>query len=383
MATHRHRRTPSTVVNSTIWLVAREQASMSHDVALVVDSMTEEGEEIAKRWGLHLHVLNWGLRDYHRGFRRMLSEQRPDVLHLHSTFTPQLAVAARLADRAGIPYVITPHGGVSPHVLRRGWAKKTIYSHLVERPRFRRAAAITALQPDEVREIKAFVPTHPSPPTIVPSHIDGHLAGIPATSSREGPVIFLGRLDLWHKGLHRWVEIAARLPDVRFEIYGEGPDRDELERRSPPNVLFRDPVFGAEKHRLLASAAMYLQTSRWDAFPVSICEAMLPFDRARRARTRSRPPARPRSGGHSARHRTRRPAECRCASRRRQGLRPGALLRPRRGLRLHDRLCRREPERRLTGFPADYRRPSAAALPVPGRQRPPAAAQPGVDAEAA
>jgi glycosyltransferase involved in cell wall biosynthesis len=43
---------------------------------------------------------------------------------------------------------------------------------------------------------------------------------------------------------------------------------------SPTNVYFHKPVFEEEKFDVLVNASLYIQTSRWEGFPVSIVEAM-------------------------------------------------------------------------------------------------------------
>ena len=92
-------------------------------------------------------------------------------------------------------------------------------------------------------------------------------------------LLFLGRFDVVHKGLDILVEIARFLSEVDFHLYGneELKTKNQLTRlqySSPPNVYFHKPVFEEEKLQVLANSSLYIQTSRWEGFPVSIVEAM-------------------------------------------------------------------------------------------------------------
>ena len=91
--------------------------------------------------------------------------------------------------------------------------------------------------------------------------------------------MFLGRFEIFQKGIDDLVEMGRHAPDVDVELYGavlpEFKDAvDRLRGSAPGNVTFHAPVFGAEKVRLLRGASLYVQLSRFEGFPVSIGEAM-------------------------------------------------------------------------------------------------------------
>jgi glycosyltransferase involved in cell wall biosynthesis len=261
-------------VNAVVWTLAGEQALAGHDVVIALGDPTADAREFAAQRGLRLEPFPSGLRAFEGRLRDLLHSWRPEVAHLHSVFTPRLAVAAWLLRRADIPYVVTPHGGVSPRVLHRNRLKKVAYSALVERRRMTLAAALTAVVAEEVQEIESFAPRHRGPITILPNPVAKPRTS-PTARPADGPVVFLGRIVIETKGLDRLLSIARCLPDVAFDVYGDGPDRAALAAQAPPNLTLRDPVFGSAKASVLASARLYLQPSRWDALPVSLLEAMM------------------------------------------------------------------------------------------------------------
>jgi len=69
----------------------------------------------------------------------------PGVLHLHSPYFPPNARLARWARRRGLPYVITPHGALSPGEIRQRWYLKLPYKYLVELPALNRAVFVHAV----------------------------------------------------------------------------------------------------------------------------------------------------------------------------------------------------------------------------------------------
>jgi glycosyltransferase involved in cell wall biosynthesis len=260
-------------VNAVVWLVGAAQAAAGHDVTLVVDDATTEDQRVdAERRGVRL------LESGRDGWPRGAPGLRPDVVHVHSVFMPrQIGLAIRLA-RRGIPYVVTPHGGLGPDELARRRHRKAVYAALVERRRVRRAAAVTALTAAERRAVVAFCPAVSDRIVEVPNPVDdavlesgrwrGDLGGRRA--------VFLGRFDVEHKGLDRVGAVAASAPEWRFELFGR-PDEGWAELVAaglPPNVHVHEPVHGEAKLEILRGASVYLQLSRWEGFSVSLAEAM-------------------------------------------------------------------------------------------------------------
>ncbi len=92
-----------------------------------------------------------------------------------------------------------------------------------------------------------------------------------------GPVaLTLARLDP-QKGLEVLVAAAAQVPDVRFAIAGEGPERPALEREIARLGLGdRVVLLGRREDApdLLAACDLFVLPSRFEGLPVSVVEAM-------------------------------------------------------------------------------------------------------------
>jgi glycosyltransferase involved in cell wall biosynthesis len=207
-----------------------------------------------------------------------LAAIEPDIVHVHSVFVPKQASLAKNLIRRKIPYVVTPHGGLD---FRRSRLKKILYSAVLEKPRFRSASAITIITPKEEEAVRAFVSNYKKNVRWIPNSVETKYL---EKTQWKGNVkakrlVYLGRFDVLHKGLDILVEIARLLPEVSFDLYGSSQAKTQgelqiLQQNLPPNVSFHKPVFDSDKAQVLANASLYIQTSRWEGFGISIAEAM-------------------------------------------------------------------------------------------------------------
>lgn len=210
-----------------------------------------------------------------------------DLVHLHSVFLWPTAVAARTAERAGVPYLLAPRGMLVPDLLkRRGRWRKAAWIRLVERRTLAHAAGLHAtadLEADEARRLGLDLP----PVFIVPNGIDPEP---PPKETPAGPVrdllargpflLYLGRLS-WKKGLDRLIPALARVPDTPLALAGndeEGirPRLEALAREAgvADRVIFLGPVDGADKAALLRGCAALVLPSYSENFGNAVLEAM-------------------------------------------------------------------------------------------------------------
>ncbi|MFF1378389.1 glycosyltransferase [Streptomyces sp. NPDC058308] len=211
-----------------------------------------------------------GLRAEIRDLKRIVDATGPALVHAHSA---KAGLAARLALRGAVPTVFQPHawsfeavGGVTALLARR-W----------ERSAARWTARIVCVSEAEwVTGLRAGIN---GSYTVVPNGVDtGRFR--PATpggppGARVPLVVCVGRLCR-QKGqdvlLRAWPAVAARVPEARLVLVGDGPDADRLRARAGPRVAFAGEA--ADAAPWYRAADVVVLPSRWEGMALAPLEAM-------------------------------------------------------------------------------------------------------------
>lgn len=263
-------------VNVTIWRIASAQAALGHEIHLPVLNATDDDGFAPE---LIRHVVPSGLFRFEKAaLFRLLDRALPDIVHIHSSFVPRHTQLGKFLRARSIPYVLTPHGGLLPQVLRRDRSKKLVYSLLFEKPFVRGASGVTSVTPHELDFIGDFAKPASLRGRWVLNPVSPEIedAGSWIGSSGRPYILFLGRFDTFTKGLDRLLEIARLLPEADFHLFGRSPSKRDAAvlKRGPSNVSIHEPVYGPEKVDILRRATLYIQPSRWEAFSISVAEAL-------------------------------------------------------------------------------------------------------------
>lgn len=216
-----------------------------------------------------------------------------DIVHCHGIYRfPQIA-AGYFARRAGVPYIVRPHGSLDPFVYNQKERKmfKRLFERLFMYKYLNGAAALHFTDREEHERVKFLGLT--SPPVIIPNGID---TGIYARDDLKGcfreeyglenrPIILhLGRLSK-QKGLDLLVPAFARLrceqPDAVLVL--AGPDNDgfkaSLDRWIAAagigdSVRFTGMLRGDAKLAALIDADVFVAPSYFENFGTTVVEAM-------------------------------------------------------------------------------------------------------------
>ncbi len=212
-----------------------------------------------------------------------------DAVHTHAVFLWPLWVAARAAERAGVPYVLSPRGMLERDLIsRKNPFLKALWIASIERHNLERAAAIHVTSAREARELASL--NFNLPPVItIPNGVECVAAtgGAPvsdqlAVTIARGPyVLFLGRVS-WKKGLDRLLRAMPYMPDGQRVLVAGTDDeglRASLESQATglglaDRLVFTGPVDGAAKQALLANAQLLILPSYSENFGNVVLEAM-------------------------------------------------------------------------------------------------------------
>ncbi|MHB1434883.1 MAG: glycosyltransferase family 4 protein [Thermoplasmata archaeon] len=229
---------------------------------------------------------------FFRGLERTLERQRPDLVHVHTFGTHQVAVARRLHRRGGAPFVLTAHfhpiwsiqGGWLRHRLRR------FYDRALAGPVTSAAARLivqTRAEESLLRQLGIPVPpvvvippgrSPLPPPPGSPDAFRRHLGF-------DGPFfLFVGRLAS-NKGLPELVDAFERVgradPALRLVLVGEdggmGPWLTQRISEQGLGARVRWTGYLADESLLAAAmgeAEALVLPSEYEAFGLVLLEAL-------------------------------------------------------------------------------------------------------------
>lgn len=277
----------------TTFMVAG-QLARDHDVEVVSVYRLAEERSLELDPGVRLRVLT-DLRPASLGRLRRPAVARPSRL-IHPAdaryprfnlltdamllrFLRSVRAGVLIGTRPGLNLAIARHGRAEP--IRIGQDHMNLdYPHALREaiadsyPRLDAVSALTQGTAAGYRELLGGgvrVECIPNPaPTV---------GGLRADSG-ERVVAAAGSLDR-RKGFDRllqaWARVAPDHPDWRLRIYGEGPERDALERQIDALGIRRSAELRGHSPRLLEElerASVFAITSRKEGFPMVIVEAM-------------------------------------------------------------------------------------------------------------
>ncbi len=282
--------------------MARAVARLGHQVAIYTTDREMAPEERvplgvpAMRDGVEIRVFRQHApRVFATSFPlyRALAAATPgvDVVHVHSLYLFHDWAAPRLARKAGVPYMVRPHGTLDPFLWKRHRARKRVLEFLFQDRVLRQANAIHYTAAEEMALAAPYV--HGAPGVIVPNGLDlGEYAVLPPQGQFRARhpeigdrriVLFLGRLN-FKKGLDLLVpgfaQACTRHADLHLVI--AGPDDGMLaETRGfvaaagiADRVTFTGMLTGADKLAALADAYCFALPSYSENFGIAIVEAM-------------------------------------------------------------------------------------------------------------
>ena len=218
-----------------------------------------------------------------------------DVVHLNGVWTGVITQAGLLGRLFRKPMVLSPHGMLDAHNMKRRRRFKQWYFRLVEQGNLNALAGFHFLDETEHIGCDWLQPTRELPSLVQPNGIDldaltlrldglpnhGLMAAVAERGARH--IVFLGRLNVI-KGLELQLEVLA---DVRsagqpVHLHWIGPDDGEWpklqELAATLGVIdalhWHGPMYGDERLQWLQAADVVLLTSHYECNSVMAAEAM-------------------------------------------------------------------------------------------------------------
>lgn len=203
-----------------------------------------------------------------------------DVVHIHGTWTPILAVASFLALAKGIPVVVSPHGCLEPWALQHhGW-KKRLALVLYQQRVFAKSSMMVATARQELDSIRRL--RIEGPVAVIPNGVDMPCSAIESPRGNDRKFLFLSRIHPI-KGLPDLVKAWALVRQSGWKVVIAGPDdgghlveiRKQIEALGlMSDFQFAGLVTGDRKEALFAEADVFVLPTYSENFGIAVAEAL-------------------------------------------------------------------------------------------------------------
>lgn len=276
-------------VQAAVWELARAQATSGEEAEIISLGRAPSAVEMqeAAQAGVRLrgYAGKWPDLQFHRALLEEIEAQREAVCHFHSVFILGHSLLALQMRRRRIPYFISPHGNLAPRELKRKTYRKAIYLQCLENGVLSGAAGCLCASQLELRTVTRWV-RQPGAAIVIGNGMDTRPFSETGRPRSERPrnAVFLGKSDLYNKAFDRMVDVAGAFGGgVDFYVVAHNQPHLRAEytqfvaaaTAGSMAVRFHEPVYGAEKLRILREASFYLHLSRWDVFGMGIMEAAM------------------------------------------------------------------------------------------------------------
>ncbi len=208
----------------------------------------------------------------------------PDLVVFHEPYVKEYLLISLILRKKHIPYIIVPHCELTEEAQNnKKWLKKKIANFLLFNHFINHALAIQCLSDKEVNSTNfgniKFVSTNGVKLPLKAKTYFNNLEPI--------KIVFIGRLDKYHKGLDLLIESIKIKKDYliqsNIKLYIYGPDQNgqyaEIEQLIKDNHInelaeLNHEVLSEEKEKILLDSDVFIQTSRFEGMPMGILEAL-------------------------------------------------------------------------------------------------------------
>lgn len=187
---------------------------------------------------------------------------------------------------------IHSHGSLSKHAINKSLPKKIFYGPIV----WLMLKISNGIIFSNESERKNSICVGDERVFFIPNLIDGNTAKSYSKRERKR-LVYIGKIDYYYKGIFNMVEsfllFSKKHPGYYLDIYGYGENKDTFldangavsrkeydirrlleQLHDSSSIFFHGPIYPDKKAHVLNSCGMFVLTSRSEAMPLSISEAL-------------------------------------------------------------------------------------------------------------
>jgi len=269
-------------VNKVVYQLASNQSKQLIDVSIwgITKELTVNYKErnfktkLFKK-NLNPFYLNKFLKD------SILSKKNKAVFHIHGGWIPLFYSLAIFMKKHKISFVFTPHGAYNKIAMIKSSYLKKFYFKFLENHIIKNAKYIHCIGTSEVEGINEIYRTDKT--VLLPYGFDMTITeNLPARKSENFIIGFVGRLDLYTKGLDILIDAFKEFNHTSKNsllwIIGDGPQKKLLQEMVAKKglndkIVFFGSKFGNEKEELIRSMDVFVHPSRNEGLPTAVLEA--------------------------------------------------------------------------------------------------------------
>ena len=210
-----------------------------------------------------------------------------DLLHLHSIFLYPTNIAARIAKRNKVPYVLSPRGMLEKSLIKsKSSLVKNTWLSLIEKKTIENASLIHLTSDRELTELAKFDYDFPDT-VVIPNGVEAVVGDedIKNLNSSRFQLLFIGRIN-WKKQIDKII-VSLQHIDFEIDLIIAGNDEEgyqsilerlivelNLDSSKKVQIKFIGEVNHEQKNRLYLNADVMLLPSKSENFGNTVIEAM-------------------------------------------------------------------------------------------------------------
>lgn len=206
-----------------------------------------------------------------------------DLIVFHGVYNLKYLFLYKKIFKKKIPYIIIPHCSLTKISLNQSKSKKKIFNYFAKKF-YKNASAIGFLNEEErensieVNKNYIYLPNGVNLPKEIKKEVE---------DNKKISIMYLSRIDMYHKGVDLLLEALSLIKNelinqnIKINIYGDGNDKNmiffynKIKELEIENIIdYNGRVEGIEKEKAFLENDIFILTSRFEGFPMTVLEAL-------------------------------------------------------------------------------------------------------------